>query len=148
MKESAQAALSYVRSRAKEFNIDEGFFDDTDLHIHFPAGAIPKDGPSAGVAIATALVSLMTDTPVKCDVGMTGEITLRGRVLPIGGVKQKVLAAARVGLNTVILPRHNDKDLDDLPEEVREKTEFVLVDTMDEVLEAALGNGFDRAVCE
>ncbi len=148
MKESAQAALSYVRSRAKEFGIDEDFFEETDLHIHFPSGAIPKDGPSAGVTIATALVSLMTDTPVKCNVGMTGEITLRGAVLPIGGLKQKVLAAARAGLTKVILPRHNEKDLDDLPEEVREKMEFVLVDTVDEVLEAALGNGFDRAVCE
>jgi ATP-dependent Lon protease len=148
MKESAEAALSYVRSRAKEFGIDEGFFDETDLHIHFPSGAIPKDGPSAGVTIATALVSLMTDTPVKCNVGMTGEITLRGAVLPIGGLKQKVLAAARAGLTKVILPRHNEKDLDDLPEEVREKMEFVLVDTVDEVVAAALGNGFDRAVCE
>jgi ATP-dependent Lon protease len=147
MKESAEAALSYVRSRAKEFGIDEGFFDETDLHIHFPSGAIPKDGPSAGVTIATALVSLMTDTPVKCNVGMTGEITLRGAVLPIGGLKQKVLAAARAGLTKVILPRHNEKDLDDLPEEVRERMEFVLVDTVDEVLKAALGNGFDRAVC-
>ncbi len=148
MKESAQAALSYVRSRAKELGIDEGFFDETDIHIHFPSGAIPKDGPSAGVSIATALVSLMTDTPVKCNVGMTGEITLRGAVLPIGGLKQKVLAAARAGLTKVILPRHNEKDLDDLPEEVREKMDFVLVDTVDEVLEAALGSGFDRAVCE
>jgi len=148
MKESAQAALSYVRSRAKELGIDEGFFDETDLHLHFPAGAIPKDGPSAGVTIATALVSLMTNTPVNCDVGMTGEITLRGRVLPIGGVKQKLLAAARVGLKTVILPRLNEKDLDDLPEEVREKMDFILVDTMDEVLKAALGDGFDRAVCD
>jgi ATP-dependent Lon protease len=148
MKESAQAALSYVRSRAKELNIDEGFFEETDLHLHFPAGAIPKDGPSAGVTIATALVSLMTDTPVNCDVGMTGEITLRGRVLPIGGVKQKLLAAARVGLKTIILPRHNEKDLDDLPEEVRNNMRFILVDTMDEVLTAALGEGFDRAVCE
>lgn len=148
MKESAQAALSYVRSRAKELGIDEGFFDETDLHLHFPAGAIPKDGPSAGVTIATALVSLMTDTPVNCDVGMTGEITLRGRVLPIGGVKQKLLAAARVGLKTVILPRLNEKDLDDLPEEVRENMSFILVDTMDEVLKAALGEGFDRAVCD
>ena len=100
------------------------------------------------MTIATALVSLMTNTPVRCDVGMTGEITLRGTVLPIGGVKQKVLAAARVGLNTVILPRHNEKDLDELPQEVREKMNFVLVDTMDEVLKAALGEGFDRAVCE
>ena len=148
MKESAQAALSYVRSRAKDLNIDEGFFEETDLHVHFPAGAIPKDGPSAGVAIATALVSLMTDTPVNCDVGMTGELTLRGTVLPIGGVKQKILAAARVGLKTVILPRHNEKDLDDLPDEVREVINFILVDTMDEVLKAALGDGFDRAVCE
>lgn len=148
MKESAQAALSYVRSRAKELNIDEGFFDETDLHLHFPAGAIPKDGPSAGVTIATALVSLLTDTPVKCDVGMTGEITLRGRILPIGGVKQKILAAARVGLKTVILPRRNEKDLDDLPEEVRDSLSFVLVDTMDEALEAALGDGFLKGECE
>jgi ATP-dependent Lon protease len=148
MKESAEAALSYVRSRAKELNIDDGFFQETDLHVHFPAAAIPKDGPSAGVAITTALVSLMTDTPVKCDVGMTGEITLRGRVLPIGGVKQKVLAAARVGLKKVILPRHNEKDLDDLPQEVRDNMSFVLVDTMDEVLEAALGDGFARRECE
>jgi len=148
MKESAQAALSYVRSRAKELNIDEGFFDETDLHLHFPAGAIPKDGPSAGVTIATALVSLLTDTPVKCDVGMTGEITLRGKILPIGGVKQKMLAAARVGLETVILPRRNEKDLDELPEEVRDSLSFVLVDTMDEVLAAALGDGFLRKKSE
>jgi ATP-dependent Lon protease len=148
MKESAQAALSYVRSRAKELDIDQAFFDETDIHIHFPAGAIPKDGPSAGVSIATALVSLMTDTPVNCDVGMTGEITLRGRVLPIGGVKQKVLAAARAGLKTVILPRHNEKDLDELPEEIRQRMDFILVDTVDEVLGAALGNGLARAECE
>ncbi len=148
MKESAQAALSYVRSRAKEFNIDENFFAETDVHIHFPAGAIPKDGPSAGVTITTALVSLLTDTPVKCDVGMTGEITLRGRVLPIGGVKQKVLAAARVGLKTVILPKRNEKDLDELPDEIRQEIDFILVDTMDEVLKAALGDGFERGECQ
>jgi ATP-dependent Lon protease len=148
MKESAQAALSYVRSRAKEFNIDEDFFAQADLHLHFPAGAIPKDGPSAGVTITTALVSLLTDTPVNCDVGMTGEITLRGQVLPIGGVKQKVLAAARAGLKTVILPRRNEKDLDELPEEIRDKMSFVFVDTVDEVIKAAVGDGLVRGECQ
>jgi ATP-dependent Lon protease len=148
MKESAQAALSYVRSRAKEYNIDEDFFAETDLHLHFPAGAIPKDGPSGGVTIVTALVSLLTNRPVKCDVGMTGEITLRGQVLPIGGVKQKVLAAARAGLKTVILPRRNEKDLDDLPEEIRDEMSFVLVDTMEEVLDAALADGAAPGECE
>jgi len=138
MKESAQAALSYVRSKAKELGIDEDLFSQNDLHIHFPAGAIPKDGPSAGVTTATALVSLLTNRPVRSNITMTGEITLRGRVLPVGGIKQKVLAASRVGLNKVILPRRNEADLAELPPEVKKGIDFVLVETVDEVLEKAL----------
>jgi len=138
MKESAQAALSYVRSKAKELGIDEDTFSQNDLHIHFPAGAIPKDGPSAGVTTATALVSLLTNRPVRSNVTMTGEITLRGRVLPVGGIKQKVLAASRVGLNKVILPRRNEADLAELPPEVKKGIDFALVETVDEVLENAL----------
>jgi len=138
MKESAQAALSYVRSKAKELGIDEDIFSQSDIHIHFPAGAIPKDGPSGGVTTATALVSLLTDRPVRSNVTMTGEITLRGRVLPVGGIKQKVLAASRAGLNRVILPRRNEADLAELPPEVKKGIDFVLVETVDEVLENAL----------
>jgi ATP-dependent Lon protease len=138
MKESAQAALSFVRSMAKELAVDEDFFSRSDIHLHIPAGAVPKDGPSAGVTMATALASLLTGRPVRANVGMTGEITLRGQVLPIGGVKEKVLAAARAGLDTVILPKRNEPDLDDLPEEVRNKISFVLVESVDEVFEHAL----------
>ncbi|MCB9139346.1 MAG: endopeptidase La [Caldilineaceae bacterium] len=138
MKESAQAALSYVRSRADALGIDSELFRTSDIHMHIPAGAIPKDGPSAGITMATALASLMTRRPVRSFLAMTGEITLRGRVLPIGGVKEKVLAAARFGLKTVILPRQNEADLDDVPATVREGMEFILVDSVDEVLEAAL----------
>jgi ATP-dependent Lon protease len=141
MKESAQAALSYVRSQAERLDFDKDFYSNNDIHIHVPAGAVPKDGPSAGVAIATALTSLLTGHPVRADVGMTGEITLRGQVLPVGGIKEKVLAAHRAGLHTVILPRRNEKDLDDLPEEVRNEMEFVLVDRVDEVLKSALRDG-------
>ena len=141
MRESATAALSYVRSHARELGIDGNAFADTDVHIHVPAGAIPKDGPSAGVTMVTALVSLFTGRHVRPDVAMTGEITLRGQVLPIGGVKQKVLAAHRAGLRTVILPLRNEKDLDDVPESVRREMRFVLVDRIDEVLKAALSNG-------
>ncbi len=138
MKESAQAALSYVRSRARDLSIDPKFFEDVDIHLHIPAGSLPKDGPSAGVTMVTAIASLLTGRSVKSNVGMTGEVTLRGKVLPIGGLKEKVLAAARAGLDTVILPKRNEADLEDIQENVREQMHFVLVDTVDEVLSAAL----------
>ncbi|MCS6846393.1 MAG: endopeptidase La [Anaerolineae bacterium] len=138
MKESAQAALSYVRSHAGDLKIDPKIFDKSDIHVHVPAGAQPKDGPSAGVTIATALASLLTGRKVRHDVAMTGEITLRGSVLPVGGIKEKVLAAHRAGLKTIILPKRNEPDLDDLPPEVRDSLKFVLVDRVDQALEAAL----------
>ena len=138
MKESAQIALSYVRSKAEQFGIDETIFEHSDIHLHVPAGAIPKDGPSAGVTMVTALVSLLTERPVRADVAMTGEITLRGKVLPIGGVKQKVLAAHRAGIKCVILPKRNEADLEEVPEEVRNEMNFVLVDEIDEVIHHAL----------
>ena len=138
MQESAQAALSYVRSRTSSLGIDDAVFERSDLHLHIPAGAQPKDGPSAGVTMATALVSLMTGKLVRSDVGMTGEITLRGQVLPVGGIKEKILAAHRAGLKTIILPRDNEPDLEELPEEVHQAINFILVDTMDEVLNQAL----------
>jgi len=139
MQESARAALSYIRSRAAKLGVDDHWFDKYDIHLHVPAGAVPKDGPSAGITMATALASLLTQRPVRSNVAMTGEITLRGQVLPIGGLKEKVLAAHRFGLDTVILPRRNEKDLDDIPQEVRQQMHFVLVDNVDQVLEAALG---------
>jgi ATP-dependent Lon protease len=142
MKESAQAAVSYVRSKAAELNIDENVFANSDLHIHVPAGAVPKDGPSAGVTMATALVSLLTDRNVRSDVAMTGEITLRGQVLPVGGIKQKVLAASRVGIATVILPERNEPDLEDIPQEIRDEMSFVLVERVDQVFDAALRDGW------
>jgi ATP-dependent Lon protease len=138
MKESARIALSYVRSRAEELGIPEGAFTDRQFHLHVPAGAIPKDGPSAGITMTTALASLLTGRPVRHDVGMTGEITLQGRVLPIGGVKQKVLAAHAAGLREVILPERNRGDLEDVPEDVREQMRFHPVMTIDEVLDRAL----------
>jgi ATP-dependent Lon protease len=138
MQESARAALSYVRSKAEKLRLDEDFFEKTDIHLHIPAGAQPKDGPSAGVAIATALVSLVSRHPICAEVGMTGEITLRGQVLPVGGIKEKVLAAHRFGLKKVILPSRNEADLEDLPEEVRRQISFVFVETIEEVLQAAL----------
>lgn len=138
MKESAQAALSWVRANASRLGIDPEFFENSDIHLHIPAGAVPKDGPSAGVTMAVALVSLLTGRTVKPNVGMTGEITLRGKVLPIGGVKEKVLAARRAGLDTVILPYRNEKDLDDVPEQVRKSMTFVLAEYVDDVLTAAL----------
>ena len=144
LKESATLALSYVRARAGAFGLKDGQFDKSDLHVHIPAGAVPKDGPSAGVAMATAIVSLLTGAPAAADVAMTGEITLRGRVLPVGGIKQKVLAAHRAGLRTVILPKRNEPDLDDLPDEVRREMTFTLVETIDDALGHALP-GLSRA---
>ena len=138
MKESAQIALSYVRTRVGEWGIDQNFFDKLDIHIHLPSGAVPKDGPSAGVTVATSLLSVLTGRPVRADVAMTGEVTLRGRVLPVGGIKEKVLAAHRAGMATVVLPRRNDKDLEELPEEVRRQMNFVLVEDLAEVFEASL----------
>ena len=141
MKESATAAVSYVRSKATELGIDESIFSESDLHIHVPAGAVPKDGPSAGVTMATALVSLLTDRSIRSDVAMTGEITLRGQVLPVGGIKQKVLAASRVGIGTVILPERNEPDLEDIPQEIRDEMSFVLIERVDQVFDAALRDG-------
>jgi ATP-dependent Lon protease len=138
MQESAHAALSFVRSRAESLELDQSFFEKSDIHLHIPAGAQPKDGPSAGVTMATALVSLISGRPVRADVGMTGEITLRGQVLPVGGIKEKVLAAHRSGLKSVIMPKRNESDLEDLPEEVRNTMKFIYVETVDEVLHAAL----------
>ncbi|MEM7604754.1 MAG: S16 family serine protease, partial [Myxococcota bacterium] len=138
MKESAQAAMSYVRTRSKDFGLKDDFLETSDLHIHIPAGAMPKDGPSAGVTMMTALVSLLTGIHVRHDVAMTGEITLRGRVLPVGGVKEKVLAAHRAGIKRIILPERCMADLDDVPEEVKNELEFVPVKKVDEVLANAL----------
>ncbi len=139
MKESAMAALSYVRSNAAELGIDEDTFAHSDIHLHIPAGSTPKDGPSAGVTIATALASLMMNKPVSGELGMTGEITLRGQVLPVGGIKEKVLAAHRAGLKRICLPKRNTKDLDELPEEVRNEMTFILVDRVEQVFAEAFG---------
>lgn len=138
MQESAQAAFSYIRSRAKELDIDPNFHETYDIHIHVPEGATPKDGPSAGITMATALVSALTKRPVKKEVAMTGEITLRGRVLPIGGLKEKALSAHRAGITTVIIPEENKKDIDDIPESVREHLTFIPVNHLDQVLQYAL----------
>jgi ATP-dependent Lon protease len=138
MKESVQAAFSYVRSASKKLGIPEGIFDKYDLHVHVPAGAIPKDGPSAGITMATAIASIMTERPVKPKLAMTGELTLRGQILPIGGLKEKALAAYRAGVETLILPKENQKDMIEIPDEIKRKVKFVFVETMDEVLELAL----------
>ncbi|MBA4537224.1 endopeptidase La [Bacillus aquiflavi] len=141
MKESAQAAFSFVRSKAKELGIDDEFHEKLDIHIHVPEGAVPKDGPSAGITIATALVSALTGRKIRKEVGMTGEITLRGRVLPIGGLKEKSLSAHRAGLTKIILPKDNEKDIDDIPKSVRDELKFIPVSHLDEVLEHALTGG-------
>jgi len=138
MKESAQAALAYVRSKAKELGIEEDFFGKNDIHIHVPAGAIPKDGPSAGITMFIALTSLLTNKPVRNDVAMTGEITLRGLVLPVGGIKEKVLAGMRAGIRTIILPKKNEKDLEEIPEHIRKQMNFKFIQRMDEAIELAL----------
>ena len=138
MKESAQAALAYVRSKAKELGIEEDFFGKNDIHIHVPAGAIPKDGPSAGITMFIALTSLLTNKPVRSDVAMTGEITLRGLVLPVGGIKEKVLAGMRAGIRTIILPKKNEKDLEEIPEHIRKQMNFKFIQRMDEAIELAL----------
>ena len=140
MRESAQAALSFVRANARRLGVDEDAFSNLDIHLHVPAGAIPKDGPSAGVAIATAIASVMKEQPVDGEVGMTGEITLRGQVLPVGGIKEKVLAARRAGLKKVCLPRRNENDLEELPEDVKREMQFILVDRVEQVFDVAFGH--------
>jgi ATP-dependent Lon protease len=145
MKESARAALSWVRAHANEWQIDPEFFKNSELHVHVPSGAIPKDGPSAGVTMVTAMVSELTRRPVRGDLSMTGEITLQGKVLPVGGIKEKVLAAKRLGIKEIILPRQNDKDVkEDLSEELRKGLTIHLVSTIDEVLLLALVHENDR----
>jgi len=140
MKESAAAALSFIRTNSKALGVPANFFDDTDIHIHIPAGAIPKDGPSAGVTMLTALTSLLTSRKIKKNLAMTGEITLRGAVLPVGGIKEKVLAAYRAGIKTIILPAWNKKDLEDIPVSVQKSIKFHFVNDMMEVLKLALEN--------
>jgi len=138
MKESAQAALSYARTKAQELDIPDGYFDDRDVHVHVPEGAIPKDGPSAGITMATAMLSAFTNRPIRSKVAMTGEITLRGNVLPVGGIKEKVLAARRSGIRTLLLPEANRKNLEEVPRSLRRDLQFVLVKHVSEVFEAAL----------
>lgn len=138
MKESAQAALSYVRARAGTLGIKEETFSTTDIHIHVPAGAIPKDGPSAGITMATAIASGLANMPARHDVAMTGEITLRGRVLPIGGLKEKILAAKRSSIPRIILPKRNEKDLEELPKHLLKGVKIIFVETVNQVFEAAL----------
>jgi ATP-dependent Lon protease len=141
MKESGQTALTYVRGKGADLDFDEALFSRHEVHVHVPAGAIPKDGPSAGIAIAVAITSLATRTAVRADVAMTGEVTLRGRVLPVGGVREKALAALRAGLSRVILPRRNLQDLEEIPKDLKRRITFLPVDHMDQVLEAALEPG-------
>jgi ATP-dependent Lon protease len=138
MQESAQAAMSYVRSRAERFGLEKKFHETCDVHIHVPEGAIPKDGPSAGITMATALVSALAKIPVRRDLAMTGEITLRGRVLPIGGLKEKAMAAHRGGIRTILIPKENEKDIREIPKKVKREMQIIPVEHMDEVLRQAL----------
>src|SRR5438045_9164522 len=138
MRESVDAAYSYVRSRAAQLDISDSTFKENDLHVHLPAGAIPKDGPSAGITLTLAIASVLSARPVRRDIAMTGEVTLRGKVLEIGGVKEKVLAAYRAGIRQIIMPKSNEKDLRDVPQEVRDHIVFTFVEKMDEVLHLAL----------
>jgi ATP-dependent Lon protease len=144
MKESATAAMSYARAHADELGIEPKWFEENEVHVHLPAGAIPKDGPSAGVTMATTLISLMTNTPVRKDIAMTGEITLSGRVLPVGGIKEKALAALTHGIYTVIMPLANQKDVADIPNEFKEKLKFIFVENLDEVFALALDSKSQR----
>jgi ATP-dependent Lon protease len=146
MKESAEIALSYVRTKAESLGVDPDAFGESDVHVHVPAGALPKDGPSAGLAMVMTLASLFSGKPVRSDVGITGEITLRGRVLPVGGIKMKALAAHRAGLKTVILPKRNNADVEELPEEVRREMTFVTVDRIDEAIAEAFADPPDGRV--
>ncbi|MFH1122965.1 MAG: S16 family serine protease, partial [Pseudomonadota bacterium] len=138
MQESAQAALSYVRSRARQLRLPDKFYETIDIHVHVPEGAIPKDGPSAGIALATSIVSALTRRPVRHDMAMTGEITLRGRVLPIGGLKEKILAAHRGLVSKVLIPEENKKDIEEIPKRILKRVELILVANMDDVLKQAL----------
>ncbi len=138
MKESAQAALSFVRANAEKLGIKEDFYEKYDIHIHVPEGAIPKDGPSAGITIVTALVSAITGRKTRCDIAMTGEITLQGKILKIGGLKSKILAAHRAGIFNIIVPRENEKDLEEIPEKVRKELNIILVDNVMDVIKVAL----------
>ena len=138
MQESAQAAITYIRSYAEENKLEEDFYKKYDIHVHVPEGAVPKDGPSAGVTMFASVISALTGIPVRKDVAMTGEITLRGKVLPVGGIKEKVLAAHRAGIRTILLPKENEADIDDIPQTVRKTLHFVLLERAQEALEYAL----------
>jgi len=138
MKESAKAAISYIRANSEKFGVDSEFYKKYDIHLHVPEGAVPKDGPSAGITIATALISALTGKKISKNVAMTGEITITGRILPIGGLKEKSLAAYRTGATTVLIPKGNVSDIDEVPPEVKEKVNFVPVSSMEQVIEAAL----------
>jgi len=140
MKESAQAALSYIRSNASSLHISENFYEECDIHIHIPAGATPKDGPSAGIAIATAVLSLLKEKPIPHEVAMTGELTLSGRILPVGGIKEKLLAARRAGVKTAILPKKNEADLVDIPDDIKKTMDLVLVEHIQEVWDLTLSS--------